>query len=130
MIHGTSSKLEYNTLLDTGATRSCINYRTAYQIGKGQIKPYNKLQVVGADGSDLGTSSKLEYNALLDTGATRSCINYRTAYQIGKGQIKPYNNLQVVGADGSDLGAVGKIKCNIKIGDTILQQSFIICKHL
>ena len=57
-------------------------------------------------------------------------MNYKTAHQIGKGKIKPYNKMQVVGADGSDLGAVGEIRCNIEVGDTIVQQDFIVCKHL
>ena len=74
--------------------------------------------------------NKLEHNALLDTGATRSCMNYKTAHQIGKGKIKRYNKMQVVGADGSDLGAVGEIRCNIEVGDTTVQQDFIVCKHL
>ena len=57
-------------------------------------------------------------------------MNYKTAHQIGKGKIKPYSKMQVVGADGSDLGAVGEISCNIEVGDTIVQQDFIVCKHL
>ena len=40
--------------MDTGATRSCMNYNTAYKLGKEQIKQFNTIQVVGADGSDLG----------------------------------------------------------------------------
>ena len=38
--------------------------------------------------------------------------------------------MQVVGADGSNLGAVGEIHCGIEVGDTIIQQDFIVCKHL
>ena len=38
--------------------------------------------------------------------------------------------MQVVGADGSDFGAVGEIRCNIEVGDAVLQQDFIVCKHL
>ena len=38
--------------------------------------------------------------------------------------------MQVVGADSSDLGAVGEIRCGIEVGDTIIQQDFIVCKHL
>ena len=74
--------------------------------------------------------NKLEHNALLDTGATRSCMNYKTTHQIGKGKIKLYNKMQVVGVDGSDLGVVGEIRCNIEVGDTTVQQDFIVCKHL
>ena len=57
-------------------------------------------------------------------------MNYKTAHQVGKGKIKPFNKMQVVGADGSDLGAVGEITCHIEIGDTTIQQTFIVCKHL
>ena len=38
--------------------------------------------------------------------------------------------MQVVGADGSDLGAVGEIRCDLEVDDTMLQQDFIVCKHL
>ena len=57
-------------------------------------------------------------------------MNYKTAHQVGKGKIKLFNKMQVVGADGSDLGAVGEITCHIEIGDTTIQQTFIVCKHL
>ena len=43
-----------NALMDMGATRSCMKYNTAYRLGKDQIKQFNTMQVVGADGSDLG----------------------------------------------------------------------------
>ena len=45
--------------MDTGVTRSCMNYSTAYKIGRGQIKQFNTTQVVGADGSDLGALGTL-----------------------------------------------------------------------
>ena len=57
-------------------------------------------------------------------------MNYKMAHHIGKGQIKPYNKIQIVGADGSDLGAVGELHCKVEIGDTTVQQSFIVCRHL
>ena len=57
-------------------------------------------------------------------------MNYKTAHEIGKGKIRPYSKMQVVGADGSDLGAIGEIRCSIEVGDTIIQQDFIVCKHL
>ena len=40
--------------MDTEATRSCMNYNTAYKLGKEQIEQFNTMQVVGADSSDLG----------------------------------------------------------------------------
>ena len=46
--------IDSNALMDTGATRSCMNYNTAYRLGKDQIKQFNTMQVVGADSSDLG----------------------------------------------------------------------------
>ena len=46
--------VEASILMDTGATRSCMNYNTAYKLGKEQIKQFKTMQVVGADGSDLG----------------------------------------------------------------------------
>ena len=50
----THKSVEASVLMDTGATRSCMNYNTAYKLGKEQIKQFNTMQVVGADGSDLG----------------------------------------------------------------------------
>ena len=52
-------KINSNALLDTGATRSCINYNTAYKLGKNYIKQFHTMQVVGADGSDLGAVGTL-----------------------------------------------------------------------
>ena len=77
-----------------------------------------------------GPTTKLEHNTLLDMGATRSCMNHKMAYQLGKGRIKAFNKMQVVWADGSHLGAIIELLCNIEIGDTMVQQSFIVCKHL
>ena len=51
--------IDSNALMDTGATRSCMNYNTAYRLGKYQIKQFNTMQVVGADGSDLGAVGTL-----------------------------------------------------------------------
>ena len=45
--------------MDTGATRSCMNYNTTYKLGKEQIKQFNTMQVVGADGSDLGAAGTI-----------------------------------------------------------------------
>ena len=53
-IKNTQKSIDSNALMDMGATRSCMNYNTAYRLGKEQIKPLNTMQVVGADGSDLG----------------------------------------------------------------------------
>ena len=52
-------KIDNNALMDTGATTSCMNYSTAYMLGKDQIKQFNAMQVVGADGSELGTVGTL-----------------------------------------------------------------------
>ena len=53
-IKNTHKSVEASVLMDTGATRSCMNYNTAYKLGKEQIKHFNTMQVVGADSSDLG----------------------------------------------------------------------------
>ena len=52
-------KIHSNALMDTGATRSCMNYSTAYKLGKDQIKQFNEMQVVGVDSSDLGAVGTL-----------------------------------------------------------------------
>ena len=46
--------------MDTGATRSCMNYSTAYRVGRSNIKQFRTLQVVGADSSDLGAIGTLQ----------------------------------------------------------------------
>ena len=53
-IKNAQKTIDSNILMDTGATRSCMNYNTAYKLEKEQIKQFNTMQVVGADGSDLG----------------------------------------------------------------------------
>ena len=67
MIQGPATCVEHNVLLDTGATRSCMNYKTAHLLGKGTIKPFNSMQVVGADGSDLGAVGELQCNIEIET---------------------------------------------------------------
>ena len=57
-------------------------------------------------------------------------MNYNTAYKLGKEQIKQFNTMQEVGEDDSDLGAVGTITCKISLGDTEIEQTFIVCRHL
>ena len=52
-IKNAQKSIDGSVLMDTGATRSCMNYNTAYKLGKEQIKQFNTMQVVGADGSDL-----------------------------------------------------------------------------
>ena len=53
-------RIDSNALMDTGATRSCMNYSTAYRVGRNNIKQFRTLQVVGADGSDLGAVGTLQ----------------------------------------------------------------------
>ena len=53
-------QIDRNALMDTGATRSCMNYSMAYKLGKNSIKQFRTMQVVGADGSDLGAVGTLQ----------------------------------------------------------------------
>ena len=53
-IQNRQTRIEGNTLMDTGATRSCMNYSMAYKLGRNNIKQFKTMQVVGADGSNLG----------------------------------------------------------------------------
>ena len=59
-IKSRNTKIDNNALMDTGATRSCMNYSTAYKLGNNNIKQFKTTQVVGADGSDLGAVSTLQ----------------------------------------------------------------------
>ena len=51
--------------MDTGATRSCMNYSTAYKLGKNDVKQFETTQVVGADGSDLGAVGTLQCKVII-----------------------------------------------------------------
>ena len=53
-------RIDSDALMDTGATRSCMNYSTAYKMGKQCIRQFKTMQVVGADGSDLGAVGTIE----------------------------------------------------------------------
>ena len=53
-IRNLQTTIDSNALMDTGAARSCMNYDTAHKLGKDKIKQFNTMEVVGADGSDLG----------------------------------------------------------------------------
>ena len=53
-------RIDSNALMDTGATRSCMNYSTAYKLGRNNIKQFKTMQVVGADGCDLGAVGTLQ----------------------------------------------------------------------
>ena len=64
-INNAQKSIDSNVLMDTGATRSCMNYNTAYRLGKEQIKQFNTMQVVGADGSDLGAVGTINCKIIL-----------------------------------------------------------------
>ena len=51
--------------MDTGATRSCMNYSMAYKLGNNHIKQFKTTQVVGADGSDLGAVGTLQCKIMI-----------------------------------------------------------------
>ena len=60
LIQNKQTRIDSNALMDTGATRSCMNYSTAYKVGKNCIRQFETMQVVGADGSDLGAVGMIE----------------------------------------------------------------------
>ena len=64
-IESRNTKIDSNALMDTGATRSCMNYSTAYKLGKNDIKQFETTQVVGADGSDLGAVGTLQCKIII-----------------------------------------------------------------
>ena len=51
--------------MDTGATRSCMNYSMAYKFRKNSIRQFKMMQVVRADGSDLGAVGTLECKIMI-----------------------------------------------------------------
>ena len=59
-IKSRNTKIDSNALMGTGATRSCMNYNTAYKLGNNNIKQFKTTQVVGADGSNLGAVGTLQ----------------------------------------------------------------------
>ena len=58
-------RIDSNALMDTGATRNCMNYSMAYRVGRNNIKQFRTLQVVGADGSDLGAVGTLQFKVTI-----------------------------------------------------------------
>ena len=64
-IESRNTKIDSNALMDTGATRSCMNYSTAYKLGKNDVKQFETTQVVGADGSDLGAVGTLQCKIII-----------------------------------------------------------------
>ena len=64
-IKNSQTRIDSNALMDTGATRSCMNYSTAYKLGKDHIKQFNTMQVVGADGSNLGVIGTLQCKIMI-----------------------------------------------------------------
>ena len=59
-IQNKQTRIDSNALIDTGATRSCMNYSMAYKMGRNCIRQFETMQVVGADGSDLGAVGMIE----------------------------------------------------------------------
>ena len=57
--------IDSHVLMDTGATRSCMNYSTAYKMGKNCIRQFKTMQVVGAGGSDLGAVGMIECKIMI-----------------------------------------------------------------
>ena len=51
--------------MDTGATRSCMNYSTAYKLGNNNIKQFKTTQVVGVDGNNLGAVCTLQCKIMI-----------------------------------------------------------------
>ena len=64
-IESRNTKIDSNALMDTGATRSCMNYSMAYKLGKNDVKQFETTQVVRADGSDLGTVGTLQCKIII-----------------------------------------------------------------
>ena len=64
-IKSRNTKIDSNALMDTGTTRSCMNYSMAYKLGKNDIKQFETTQVVGADGSNLGAVGTLQCKIII-----------------------------------------------------------------
>ena len=59
-IQNRQTRIDSNALMDIGATRSCMNYSTAYKLERNNIKQFRTMQVVGADSSDLEAVGTLQ----------------------------------------------------------------------
>ena len=64
-IQNKQTHIDSHALMDTGATRSCMNYSTAYKMEKNCIRQFKTMQVVGADGSDLGAVGMIECKIMI-----------------------------------------------------------------
>ena len=64
-IQNKQAHMDSNALMDTGAKRSCMNYSTAYKMGKNCIRQFETIQVVGADGSNLGAVGTIDCKVMI-----------------------------------------------------------------
>ena len=64
-IQNRQTRIDSNALMDTGATRSCMNYSMTYKLGGNNIKQFRTMQVFGADASDLGAAGTLQCKIMI-----------------------------------------------------------------
>ena len=64
-IQNKQARIDSNALMNTGATRSCMNYSTAYKMGKNCIRQFETIQVAGADGSNLGAVGTIDCKIMI-----------------------------------------------------------------
>ena len=65
-IQNKQTRKDSDTLMYMGATGSCVDYSAAYKLGRNSIKQFRTMQVVGADGSDLGAVGTLQCKITID----------------------------------------------------------------
>ena len=64
-IQNKQTRIDSHALMDTRATRRCMNYSMAYKMGKNCIRQFKTMQVVGADSSDLGAVGMKECKIMI-----------------------------------------------------------------
>ena len=66
-------KLQYFTLMNTGAIRSCINYSTFCKLNV-PLSPKEVPKVIGAEGGDLGSMRSVELTLILGVNKSEARI--------------------------------------------------------
>ena len=69
--------------------------------------------------------------ALIDTGAGRCCMNEEQYQTLGSPPMSPpHVGFQLRTASGALMPGMGFLTCNLRIGEEIYQQQFIVCRQL
>ena len=80
-IDAKNRKAQFFALMDTRATRSCLNYSTFNKLNA-HLSPKEVLKVVGADRGDLNSMGLIEYHLFWEEKGQRGIHHMQTTSKI------------------------------------------------